>query len=132
MGQSDCNKKENTNTKMKRFITKYYKEIGLVLLISVVVFLLVKIFTPAPDKSELLKYKLQQLDSTINNLKQKQKDLDDSISFYKKDIERIDENINNIRSQKTVVNNYYEKKAKEIPGLTNQQVDSSLRKRYNF
>jgi len=86
---------------MKRFITKYYKEIGLVLLISVVVFLLVKIFTPAPDKSELLKYKLQQLDSTINNLKQKQKDLDDSISFYKKDIERIDENINNIRSQKT-------------------------------
>ena len=132
MGQSDCNKKENTNTKMKRFITKYYKEIGLVLLISVVVFLLVKIFTPAPDKSELLKYKLQQLDSTINNLKQKQKDLDDSISFYKKDIERIDENINNIRSQKTVVNNNYEKKAKEIPGLTNQQVDSSLRKRYNF
>ena len=117
---------------MKRFITKYYKEIVLVLLISVVVFLLVKIFTPAPDKSELLKYKLQQLDTTINNLKQKQKDLDDSISFYKKDIERIDENINNIRSQKTVVNNYYEKKAKEIQGLTNQQVDSSLRKRYNF
>jgi peptidoglycan hydrolase CwlO-like protein len=117
---------------MKRFISKYYKEIGLVLLISVVVFLLVKIFTPAPDKSELLKYKLQQLDSTINNLKQKQKDLDDSISFYKKDIERIDENINNIRSQKTVVNNYYEKKEKEIQGLTNQQVDSSLRKRYNF
>ena len=132
MGQSDCNKKENTNTKMKRFITKYYKEIGLVLLISVVVFLLVKIFTPAPDKSELLIYKLQQLDTTINNLKQKQKNLDDSISFYKKDIERIDENINNIRSQKTVVNNYYEKKAKEIQGLTNQQVDSSLRKRYNF
>jgi hypothetical protein len=29
---------------MKRFITKYYKEIGLVLLISVVVFLLVKIY----------------------------------------------------------------------------------------
>ena len=115
---------------MRNIIKTYYKEIALVLLIGAVVFLLVRIFTPAPDKSELLKYKLQQLDTTINNLKQKQKDLDDSISFYKKDIERIDENINNIRSQKTVVNNYYEKKAKEIPGLTNQQVDSSLRKRY--
>jgi peptidoglycan hydrolase CwlO-like protein len=117
---------------MRNIIKTYYKEIALVLLIGAVVFLLVRIFTPAPDKSELLKYKLQQLDTTINNLKQKQKDLDDSISVYKKDIERIDENINNIRSQKTVVNNYYEKKAKEIPGLTNQQVDSSLRKRYNF
>ena len=58
--------------------------------------------------------------------------MDDSIARYKKDIERIDENIENIRSQKTIINNYYEKKAKEIPGMTNQQVDSSLRKRYNF
>lgn len=117
---------------MKNIIKTYYKEIAIVLLIGSVIFLMVKIFTPAPDKSELLKYKLQQLDSTINNLKQKQKDLDDSISIYKKDIERIDENINNIRSQKTIVNNYYEKKAKDIPGWTNQQVDSALRKRYDF
>lgn len=117
---------------MKEFVRKYYKEIGLVLLISVVVFLLVKIFTPAPDKSELLKYKLEQLDNQINNLKAKQKQLDDSISVYKKDIERIDQNIENIRSQKTVINNYYEKKAKEIPGMTNKQIDSVLRNRYKF
>jgi peptidoglycan hydrolase CwlO-like protein len=117
---------------MKNTIKNYYKEIALVLLIGAVVFLLIKVFTPAPDKSELLKYKLQQLDSTVINLKQKQKDLDNSIDIYKKDIERIDENIDNIRSQKTVVNNYYEKKANEIPSWTNQQVDSALRKRYRF
>lgn len=113
-------------------IKKYYKEILLVISIVVVVFLLVKIFTPAPDKSELLKYKLQQLDNKINDLKQKQKSLDDSISVYKKDIQRIDENIENIRSQKTVINNYYDEKAKEIPGWSNKQIDSSLRKRYKF
>jgi len=117
---------------MKNLIKKYNKEIILVFLLIAVIYLLVKIFTPAPDKSELLKYKLEQLDSTINNLKQKQKNLNDSIVLYKKDIERIDENIDNIRSQKTVVNNYYEKKAKDIPGWTNKQVDSALRKRYVY
>lgn len=113
-------------------IKKYYKEILLFIAIAVVIFLLVKILTPAPDKSELLKYKLEQLDNKINGLKQKQKDLDDSISVYKKDIQRIDENLENIRSQKTVINNYYDEKAKEIPGWSNKQIDSSLRKRYKF
>jgi septal ring factor EnvC (AmiA/AmiB activator) len=102
------------------------------LLTTLVVFLLIKVFTPAPDKSDLLKYKLNELDTKINGLKEIQIQLDDSIKVYKLEIERIDENIDNIRSQKTVVNNYYENKAKEIPGMTNKQVDSSLRKRYNF
>jgi len=117
---------------MKRFIVKYFKEILLTLLIGVVAFLLVKVLTPAPDKSELLKYKLKQLDTQIDSLNSKQKQLDDSITIYKKDIEKINENIEKIRSQKTVINNYYEKKAKDIPGMTNQQIDSALRKRYGF
>jgi septal ring factor EnvC (AmiA/AmiB activator) len=117
---------------MKQFITKYFKEILLVVMAIALTFLLIKIFTPPPDKSELLKYKLQQLDTKINDLKQQQKQLDDSISTYKKDIERIDENIENIRSQKTVVNNYYEEKDKDIKGWSNKQIDSSLRKRYKF
>lgn len=117
---------------MKKLVTKYYKEIALTLLIVSVTFLLVKVFTPAPDKSELLKYKLEELDNRINGLKQKQKELDDSISTYKKDIQRIDQNIENIRSQKTVINNFYENKAKEIPGMSNKQIDSVFKKRYKF
>lgn len=134
MGKSFRHKKENKIKKrrMKNFVKKYFKEILLVLTIGVVIFLLVKIFTPAPDKSELLKYKLKQLDDKINGLKQQQKQLDDSISMYKKDIERIDENIENIRSQKTTINNYYEEKDKDIKGWSNKQIDSSLRKRYKF
>jgi septal ring factor EnvC (AmiA/AmiB activator) len=117
---------------MKNFVKKYFKEIALVLLFGSVVFLLVKVFTPAPDKSELLKYKLNQLDTKIVELKEKQKQLDDSISIYKKDIDVINKNIEKIRSQKIVINNYYEKKEKEIEGMSNKQIDSALRKRYNF
>ena len=53
------------------------------------VFLLVRTFTPAPDKSELLKYKLNQLDQNINKMKQLQLQLNDSISSYKKDIDKF-------------------------------------------
>ena len=85
---------------MKQFFLKYFKEIMLVILTITTIFLLIKIFTPAPDKSDLLKYKLDQLDLKITDLKKKQKDLDDSIAVSKKDIQRIDENIENIKSQK--------------------------------
>ena len=57
---------------MKGFIKTYYKEIIQVVLGLLLVFLLVRTFTPAPDKSELLKYKLDQLDKNINKMKQLQ------------------------------------------------------------
>ena len=117
---------------MSGFIKKYFKEILLTILTGIVIFLLVKILTPASDKSELLKYKLEQLDTKIDSLNVKQKQLTDSILIYKKDIQEIDKDIENIKTQKTVINNYYVQKAKDIPGMTNQQVDSALRKRYKF
>lgn len=117
---------------MKEFFIKYFKEILLVVLIGIVVFLLIKVYTPAPDKSDLLKYKLDQLDQKISDLKQKQKQLDDSISGYKRNIEIINENIENIRSQKTTINNYYEIKDREIPKWSNKQVDSAFRARYKY
>ena len=58
---------------MKDVILKYYKEILLVLFGLVIVFLLYKIFKPSEDKSELLKYKLDQIDSKVNDLKNQQK-----------------------------------------------------------
>jgi hypothetical protein len=117
---------------VKEFINKYFKEIIITVLVIILVFLVIKIFTPAPDKSELLKYKLEQLDLKIKDLKQKQKQLDDSILFYKKDIIRIDENIKNIRSQRTTINNYYELIDKKISTYSPAQIDSAFKKRYNY
>ena len=117
---------------MKEFLLKYFREILLVLLLIVVIFLLVKIFTPAPDKSELLKYKIEQLDKKIQDTEKKQLELDKSIQQYKEDVRVIDEIINDIRNQKTIINNYYKNKEKEIPSYTNKQIDSILRKRYKY
>jgi len=117
---------------MKEFFLKYFKEILLVVFGIVLIFLIVKIYTPAPDKSDLLKYKLNQLDETISDLKKRQKDLDDSIAKNKEEITQIDKNIEDIKSQKTTINNYYEIKDKEIPKWTNKRVDSAFRVRYKY
>lgn len=131
MVKNNSNTKENKG-KMMNFITKNFRDIILVLLGCLLVYLLVRTFTPIPDKSELLKYKLEQLDNKIKETEKRQKELDKNIEANKKDIERIDQNIDNIRSQKSVVNNYYDQKAREIPGMTNKQIDSTFRKRYDY
>ena len=113
-------------------IKKYYKEILLVITIGVVIFLLVKILTPAPDKSELLKYKLEQLDQNINKMKQLQLQLNDSISSYKEDIDKIDDNISKIKSEKTTINNFYEQKKEKIEGMSKKEIDSSFKQRYKY
>jgi septal ring factor EnvC (AmiA/AmiB activator) len=117
---------------MKEFIRIYYKEIIQVVLGLLLVFLLVRTFTPAPDKSELLKYKLEQLNQNINKMKQLQSQLNDSIASYKKDIKKIDENILKIKVEKTTVNNFFEQKKEEIKGMDKKEIDSSFKQRYKY
>jgi septal ring factor EnvC (AmiA/AmiB activator) len=117
---------------MKNFIKTYYKEIIQVGLGLLLIFLLVKTFTPAPDKSELLKYELEQLDQNINKMKQLQLQLNDSISSYKKDIDKIGENIAKIKSEKTTINNYFEQKKEKIEGMSKQEIDSTFKQRYKY
>jgi len=117
---------------MKKFLKTYYKEIIQVGLGLLLIFLLVRTFTPVPDKSELLKYKLEKLDQNINKMKQLQLQLNDSITSYKKDIDKIDENISKIKVEKTTVNNFFEQKKEEIKGMDKKEIDSSFKQRYKY
>jgi septal ring factor EnvC (AmiA/AmiB activator) len=114
------------------FFKKYYKEIIQGCLGLLLVFLLIRTFMPIEDKSELLKYKLEQLDQNINKKKQLQLQLNDSITSYKKDIDKIDENILKIKAEKTTINNFYEQKKEKIEGMAKQEIDSSFKQRYKY
>ena len=114
------------------FFKKYYKEIIQGCLGLLLVFLLIRTFMPIEDKSELLKYKLEQLDQNINKMKQLQLQLNDSISSYKNDIKKIDENISKIKTEKTTINNFYEEKKEKIEGMSKKEIDSSFRQRYKY
>jgi septal ring factor EnvC (AmiA/AmiB activator) len=117
---------------MKEFFIKNWKNIVLTLLSVIFIYLLFRVFTPAPDMSEINKYKLEQLDKHINEMKQLQLKLNDSIQSYQNKIDKIDEKIGKIKIEKSQVNNYYTQKKEDIKNADKKQIDSLLRNRYNF
>lgn len=117
---------------MTEFFTKNWKTITLTILSVIFIYLLVRVFTPLKEMSELNKYKLEQIDKKIQEIKILQKQLSDSIVSYEKKIQEIDNKISNIKFEKKQVNNYYIQRNEEIQKANKGQIDSLLRKRYNF
>ena len=58
---------------MKDFLTYNWKTITLSILGIIFVYLLVRVLTPVPDMSDLNKYKLEQIDKHIDEMKKLQK-----------------------------------------------------------
>jgi hypothetical protein len=117
---------------MKNLILKNYKSI-LYLVIGIgLVYLMVLIFTPKPEMSELDKYKLDQLNKDINEIKNNQIKLDSTITRYEKEISKIDSTIATVRNQKTIIKEYYKEKGEQINGMKPSQIDSLFHKRYNY
>ena len=117
---------------MINFLKKYYREIIQILLLVITCFLLYDRFTPVEDRSKLVDYKLNQIDIKIGELKEKQKTLNDSIISYQKSIELIDTKLSDLKVERKTINNYYDEKKTTITQMDKKQVDSTLRKRYNY
>lgn len=117
---------------MKEFLKYNFKSILQIFVVILLVILLVRSFTSTPDRSELLKYKLDKLNEEVNGLKKTQEKLLDSLISYKNEIKKIDNSISNIRSEKKTINNYYEIQSEKIKGLKRKEIDSLLRKKYKY
>ena len=92
---------------------------------------MIKSFIPK-RKDDLLKYKLEQLDKNINEMKEQQKKINQKIDVYKKDIIVIDSNIRNIKTNRSTVNNYYELKEDSINGMERKEMINEFKKRYKY
>ena len=117
---------------MKDFLTYNWKTITLTILGVIFVYLLIRVFTPVKDMSELNKYKLEQIDNRTEEIKKLQKDLRDSINLYQRKVTEIDGKISKIKIERTEINNYYTIKEREIKNADKKKIDSLLRKRYNY
>lgn len=115
-----------------KYVEKYWKWVVGIILSIAVLYLVVYLATPKPKMSELDKYKIEQINKNIEQLKKLQENLNDSLSVYNKKIEEIDYKISNIKVERKEVNNYYTQKKEEIKNADKRQIDSLLRKRYNF
>lgn len=72
MGENFGIKKEN-KTIIKEFLIRNYSNIILTLMGGLLIYLLVRTFTPIPDNSELVKYKLEKIDEEIKDLSETKK-----------------------------------------------------------
>jgi hypothetical protein len=117
---------------MKEFLTYNWKTITLTILGVIFVYLLIRVFTPVKNSSELNKYKLEQIDKRTEEIKILQKNLQDSIKIYQIKIGEIDNKISKIKVERTEINRYYTIKQKEIKNADYKEIDSLLRSRYNF
>ena len=117
---------------MKTYEEKYWKHAEGVILFFSLLYLVVYLAIPKPKMSELDKYKIDQINQKIEDLKNLQKSLNDSLNVYQQKIDKIDDKISNIKIEKKEVNNYYTQKKEEIKKADNKQIDSLLRKRYNY
>jgi hypothetical protein len=117
---------------MKDFLKFNFKYILLTLLGVIFVYLIVQAFSKNTGNSELLDFKLKELDGKIDGLNKKLDTYSDSIYQYKKEIQKLDSSINNIRIQKKVINNFFDEKAEDIKVMSAKEVDSTLRKRYKY
>lgn len=117
---------------MINFLTKHYKTIVEIIILSLLIILSFRSCTPTETNNDLLDYKLNQIDNNINDLKKKQQILNDSINSYKNEITKIDEKLGNLKIERTNVNNFFENKEKELKGMTKKQVDSTFKLRYNY
>jgi len=114
------------------FLRKYYIHFLVGLGIVGLLYLLLYIFTPEPQQSELDKYKIEQLNKQIDKILENQKKLDLQIQEYKKEISKIDSTIADVQNQKVIVKEYYKDLGEEIKKMKRNEIDSFFYKRYKF
>jgi septal ring factor EnvC (AmiA/AmiB activator) len=117
---------------MKTIFLNNYKTLLYILFGVGALYLMVLFFTPKPEMSELDKYKLNQLNKDIQDIKNNQIKLDSTINNYEKEISKIDSTLAKVRNQKTIVKEYYKEKGEEITGMKPSQIDSLFHKRYKY
>ena len=117
---------------MKDFLKYNWKTITLTILGIIFFYLLLRTFTPLKDMSELNKYKLEQIETRILELKKIQAQLKDSIFSYQNEVKKIDNKISKIKLERSEINNYYTIKENEIKSADRTKIDSLLKKRYNY
>jgi len=117
---------------MKEFLKTNLKDILIVGIGLFVIYLLVYLFTPKPQMSELDKYKLEQLNKDIDLILKNQQQLDKTIEGYKSELTKIDSTIAQVRNQKTIIREYYKDKGEEISKMDVAQLDSLFHKRYKY
>jgi septal ring factor EnvC (AmiA/AmiB activator) len=97
-----------------------------------VIYWLVFILTPVSKMTEVTAKKIDSLNNLIQQRELEQKKLDSNILFFNNEIKNIDNNISKIKSEKTIVKEYYHEKINDVDKYTDVELDSFFAVRYRY
>jgi hypothetical protein len=122
-------------TPAKQFIRKNQSNIKLILiaLVSLIVmYWMIRLFTPKPQMPTEYKVQLDMLNKSNSDLIAKQKQIDSTIAAYSSKIDELDTRISGIKEKTTIIKEYYHEVSQAADRFTPSQIDSFFKKRYNY
>jgi len=121
------NNKINLDKYKKPFLT------GLYIVISIVVlFFLIRWFTPKPQMPTEWKAKIDSLTNMNKELQILRDRLDSTKTAVINKVDEVDWKISNIKEKTTLIREYYHDKISNTDKYTPNQLDSFFRNRYNY
>jgi hypothetical protein len=97
-----------------------------------IVYWIVFVLTPTSKMAEVTAKKIDSLNTLIQQRELEQKKLDSNISVFNQEIENIDNNISKIKSEKTIVKEYYHEKINDVDKYSDDELDSFFAVRYRY
>lgn len=142
MNQSKSTTKKVSKSKVKKveqevatFVNenKGKAKIGLYIIGGLIVlFGIIWLTTRQPQMPADIKATIDSLTAVNKQLIERQKQIDSTINAYEAEVDKVDFEINNIKEKTTIVREYYHEVSGQASHYTPTQVDSFLKKRYNY
>ena len=115
---------------IKGIILKNIKSIFYVITWGVLVYII--LFGSNRKNDELYKQKLDTIQSTINQLNENQKKLNNEILGFKNQMIEVENKISEVENQKIIIKEIYHEKINSVNSYSDKQLDSFFTERYGY
>lgn len=118
--------------KILDFLKMNYVTIFKILFGLFILYYLIFFLTPKMKMTESQKAQLDSLNVSVKKLEQTNTQLENKINNFDLQIKDVDFNIKNIKTQKTIIKEYYHEKIISVDNFTTGELDSFFTERYKY
>jgi septal ring factor EnvC (AmiA/AmiB activator) len=132
MVENNSISEENKTSGLINLFKRNFKYIVQISFALFILYWVIFIMTPTTKMSEETSKKLDSLNLLIQKTSEEQKKLDSNIANFNKEIENIDNNISKIKTERTIIKEYYHEKINDVDNYTDDEIDSFFAVRYRY
>jgi archaellum component FlaC len=115
---------------IKGLILKNIKSIFYVITWGILLYVI--LFGTGRKNDELYKEKLETIQTTINQLNESQKKLNNDILGFKNQMIEVEDKISEVENQKIIIKEIYHEKINTVNNYNDKQLDSFFTERYRY